>query len=210
MKKIFLITEDQLNYQGEHEAPSKEEGSSLDNLSNLYPEDIYSNNAPRLYGHYGGNKYDQHAIGIIQRMRGKPKRQVKIYRAVPDINYDINKQIKGLESLIVHRNKYNSFPVGNSTIDKLKDKYGNKTGSEYNQMMDNIYQDLIDQVEKLKKDRKKPLKINNGDWVTITKEYAKEHGISNLNNKYKILSKTVFASQLYSEGDSIHEWAYWV
>ena len=54
----------------------------------------------------------------------------------------------------------------------------------------------------------KNFKINSGDWVTINKEYAIEHGKSNLRNKYKIIQKTVLASQLYTDGNSIHEWGY--
>ena len=50
--------------------------------------------------------------------------------------------------------------------------------------------------------------INNGDWVTITPNYAKGHGQSVLNNKFKIISKTVPASTLYTDGNSIHEFGY--
>lgn len=51
-------------------------------------------------------------------------------------------------------------------------------------------------------------KINNGDWVTTSKLYAKQHGESNLYNNYKILTKTVKVSQLYTDGNSIFEWGY--
>ena len=52
------------------------------------------------------------------------------------------------------------------------------------------------------------ININTGDWVTINKKYAKLHGDSNLDGKYKIISKVVYAKQLYSECNSIHEWGY--
>ena len=52
-------------------------------------------------------------------------------------------------------------------------------------------------------------KINEGDWVTTSLSYAKEHGEANLGNKYKILKKTVRADELATNGDSIHEWGYW-
>ena len=49
--------------------------------------------------------------------------------------------------------------------------------------------------------------INNGDWVTINPNYAKQHGISHV-GKYKVISKVVYAKDLYSDGNSIHEWGY--
>ena len=52
------------------------------------------------------------------------------------------------------------------------------------------------------------LQINNGDWVTLSKQYAKEHGYSHLDNNYKILSKKVPARKLFTNGDSIHEFGY--
>lgn len=52
--------------------------------------------------------------------------------------------------------------------------------------------------------------IKRGDWVTPSKEYAKEHGESNLGGKgkYKIASMRVPAKHLYTDGNSIHEWGY--
>lgn len=51
--------------------------------------------------------------------------------------------------------------------------------------------------------------INNGDWVTLSKTYAKEHGESALDDDYKIISKKVKANQLFTNGDSINEFGYW-
>jgi len=51
--------------------------------------------------------------------------------------------------------------------------------------------------------------INNGDWVTLSKTYAKEHGESALDDNYKIISKQVKANQLFTNGDSINEFGYW-
>lgn len=50
--------------------------------------------------------------------------------------------------------------------------------------------------------------INPGDWVTINKRYAIQHGKSNLDGEYTVLSKTVPAKHLYTDGNSIHEWGY--
>jgi hypothetical protein len=50
--------------------------------------------------------------------------------------------------------------------------------------------------------------INKGDWVTLSKDYAKNHGESVLHNDYKILSKKAKAKDLYTNADSIHEFGY--
>lgn len=51
--------------------------------------------------------------------------------------------------------------------------------------------------------------LNTGDWVTPSYSYAKEHGESNLHNSpWTIVQHKARAGDLYSEGNSIHEWAY--
>ena len=52
-------------------------------------------------------------------------------------------------------------------------------------------------------------KINVGDWVTIIRQYAKDHGESALRGNYKIISKLVNARDIFTNGDSIHEWGYY-
>jgi hypothetical protein len=50
--------------------------------------------------------------------------------------------------------------------------------------------------------------INPGDWVTLSKDYAKTHGESALKGDYKILSQKVKAKDLWTNADSIHEFGY--
>jgi hypothetical protein len=50
--------------------------------------------------------------------------------------------------------------------------------------------------------------INAGDWVTLSKDYAKTHGESALMGNYKIISKKVKAKDLWTNADSIHEFGY--
>lgn len=50
--------------------------------------------------------------------------------------------------------------------------------------------------------------INAGDWVTLSKDYAKTHGESVLKGDYKIVSKKVKAKELWTNADSIHEFGY--
>jgi len=51
--------------------------------------------------------------------------------------------------------------------------------------------------------------FNIGDWVTVNKKYAIEHGQTHLQgNPFRIISKVVYARDIYTNGDSIHEWGY--
>lgn len=51
--------------------------------------------------------------------------------------------------------------------------------------------------------------INEGDWITLSYNYAKEHGEAHLEDSYKILEKEVTAKDVYTNGDSINEWGYY-
>jgi hypothetical protein len=50
--------------------------------------------------------------------------------------------------------------------------------------------------------------FRSGDWVTTSKQYAKDHGDSALQEKYRIFSKSVKAKDIYTDGNSIFEWGY--
>lgn len=50
--------------------------------------------------------------------------------------------------------------------------------------------------------------IDPGNWVSITKQYAEDHGESRFDGDYKILTKKVKASDIFTNGDSIQEWGY--
>lgn len=50
--------------------------------------------------------------------------------------------------------------------------------------------------------------INNGDWITLSYEYAKEHGERVLNNDYKILQDKVSIDKIWWNGDSLDELGY--
>lgn len=125
-------------YQGNHKPPSDTNGAPAHDLGRLLPEDVYSKDAGRLYGH-GDRHLDEKTASIIRGLKGNPEKPVQIYRAVPK-----------------------------------------SAGAS----------------------------INPGDWVTINKDYAKQHGDSTLRGDYKIVSKTVKAKEIFTNGDSIHEWGY--
>ena len=50
--------------------------------------------------------------------------------------------------------------------------------------------------------------INPGDWVTVNKKYAKFHGKNWLDNNFTVLSKKVPAREIYTDGNSIHEFGW--
>ncbi len=67
---------------------------------------------------------------------------------------------------------------------------------------------LVRVYRAIPKDTPNPHKINHGDWVAIHKGYAHDHGKSHLNNNYKVISKAVHARDIFTDGNSIHEWGY--
>ncbi len=50
--------------------------------------------------------------------------------------------------------------------------------------------------------------INPGDWVTTVRAYAVQHGRGALDNDYRILSKSVFPRDLFTDGNSWLEFGY--
>ena len=72
-------------YRGAHTAPDREFGASLDNITRIYPEDVYSADAARIYGVGGKDfaKLDKQIVEFINEYKGSPNRMVTVYRAVP-------------------------------------------------------------------------------------------------------------------------------
>ena len=126
-------------YQGQHGAPMAEDNAPLHDLSQVYPSDIYSSKGLQYYG-TGNKSIDAESMKVIQSFRGKPDKQITMYRAIPDDIGDVD--------------------------------------------------------------------INAGDWVSLSKQYAKDHGESALNGNYKIISKKAPARQLFTNGDSINEFGF--
>jgi hypothetical protein len=187
------ITKESLSedYKGSHEAPGPNgDDAPMYDVTKEFGEDIYSSNAVRMFGGYG--PYDNYSVALIQRAKNKPNMQIRIYRAIPKIITNQEK-INDYEKRLKYVLKTGRLP---------RDVDNFRNSSEY-------YDWLSSEVERLKtlpSDEK--TKINNGDWVTINPAYAKIHGQGNLNNKFRVLSKTVSAKQLYTDGNSIHEWGY--
>ena len=196
LRDILFESDVDYSYRGEHKAPSKKSDDAplYSVTSSMYPEDIYSTNAVRFYGDNWA--FDGESIMIIQSARDKPQKPIKIYRAVPKIS-SRDEQIEEIESLKREYLRRGRIP----------------TNSDYRGDPKKYYDYLNDKLEKLKSEPNttstvEKITINSGDWVTINRRYAVQHGKSNLNGKYKILTKTVPAKHLYTDGNSIHEWGY--
>jgi hypothetical protein len=127
---IKNVGEDLLSYRGTHTAPNaKRYGATLDDLTKILPDDVYSQEGKRLYG-IGDRLIDSEWRIAALKTRGKPEAEIEIFRAVP----------KGVKE------------------------------------------------------------INDGDWVSTSKAYAKTHGEGTLNGEYDIISKKVKAKTLSTEG----------
>ena len=186
------IASSDLSYRGQHEAPGPDFGAPLHNLSQMYPDDIYSSKAAQYYGH--GVPYDQKAALIMQQYKDKPDATVTIYRAVPK---EMSNADKAAE-LDRHMGAYMRRGL-------LPQDAHIKEGSKW-------YDWAYDERDRLRKLPDEPVEginaINAGDWVTLTRDYAKEHGESALRGKYKIISKKVKAKDIWTNADSIHEFGY--
>lgn len=194
IRNLIREISEEFDYRGEHQAPHRSDNysSPIHDMTNSFGDDIYTSNAVRYFG--AGEPYDQMAINIIQNLRNRPNAEVKIYRSIPK-TLTIDDKIKELEKHKAHILKYGTLPKG---IENWRNS------SEY-------YDFIYDELQRLKetpKQDEKLVKINDGDWVTTIREYAIQHGKSHLGNKFKILSKTVKAKNVYGNGDSIFEFGY--
>lgn len=180
------------DYRGEHTAPGPDsDDSPMHNVEDKFGDDIYGPQAVRMFGYH--ETYDQYSIFLIQNAHNKPNMKVKIYRAVPKV---ITNQEK-----IDDYQKRMKYILKTGKLPNDVDNWPNT--SEYYEWLD----DEIKNLEANPTDEEK-VKINPGDWVTINFQYAKEHGQAHLGNKFRILSKTVTAKDLYTNGDDVNEWGY--
>jgi len=199
LKKIYeSVLAEYEDYVGQHQAPGKNsDDSPLHDVTGTYPDDIYTQSPATAVRYYGdGSPYDQEAIDVVRHYKNKPNIGVKIYRAVP---YEMTSQDK-----INKIEKEKKYILKRGKVPPNPFKPGISDYSDY-------YDHISDELEKLQKQPQQndpKLKINKGDWVTISRKYAVQHGKSALNGKYKILVKTVRAKDLYTDGNSIHEWGY--
>ena len=179
------------DYRGSHTAANREHGAPLHDMTNLLPDDLYSIHGLRYYGN--GSPEDAESYRIIKMYRNKPNALVTIYRSVPN-------PLKGLQRKI-------------TTLQKQIQMYMSrgKLPSDAGMLKPHIwYEWATEELEKLQgspTQTQPKYTINPGDWVTLSKRYAMEHGKAHLRNEYSILSKKVKAKDLFCDGD-LSEWGY--
>jgi hypothetical protein len=189
------------DYKGQHLAPDKDGGAPLYDLTKIYPDDVYSSKAEQYYGDRSTEYSDAETVSIIQNARGplNKNKQIKIYRAVPNINKETENKIKDISTVAGYIMKFGFLPVGSKYSDLYPELKYNK---------DALLEKLFAEMDMLRSKKLEGLKINPGDWVTINKRYAISHGRNTLMGDYKILTKTVPAKHLFTTGDSLHEFGY--
>jgi len=182
-----------ISYRGEHTAPDSRDAPLYDlTMNGVYPADVYTHQR-----YYTQEPSESVSWAVVNLHKGKPNARVKIYRAVPTVmtpQEELN--------LIKDRKKYilrhGRLPPGVNT---------SKSQSQY-------YDELCDRERELESTAAPtPVQqtlINPGDWVSIDRAYAVSHGEDNLGGKgrYRIISKTVLAKHLFTDGNSIVEWGY--
>jgi len=181
-------------YAMSHRPPMSNSGAPLHDVTgggDYYPDDVYSGNAVQYYG-TGNNAMDRQTINFVQQMRGKPNATVTIYRAVPHTATK-EEQIFKLEQDMKKYQARGKVPEG-----------AKQTGSAWYNGAWNDLQALKNMPDKMPE----KVQINPGDWVTVNRAYAKDHGESSLRGGYKIIAKKVKAKDIFTNGDSIHEWGY--
>ena len=202
---LLKLIED-FEYRGEHSAPNKESGNPLHDVSeSVYPKDFYTLDLNTAIRHYGdGTPEDSESINIVRHYYNKPNKTIRVYRAIPKELDSDEENISELQQLLSHYNKFKFFPVNNEIINDLEPEFEHLPHDE---MKHAIY-DKIVQIISDKQNNQTKISINVGDWITINKQYAINHGKDHLNDKYKIISKVVKAKEIFTDGDSIHEWGY--
>ena len=187
---------DSYDYRGEHQAPGPEDGAPLHDLTKVYPDDVYGPNGFKYYGETG-DPSDRTNFSLVQSMRGKPNASVTMYRAVPNVP-SAAKELAKLEEDMANYQRRGRLPRDAWTTDK--NRWYDSSAHQ---------RDLLrEKAEKEKLNPPKEIGINAGDWVTTNRQYAKDHGESALNGNYKILTKKAKAKELFTAGDSHHEWGY--
>ena len=198
------------DYRIPHRAPGKEDNSPIYDLKGIYPDDFYSlplSTAARYYG--ASEPGDVSVVNLIRTVHNKPNAKVKIYRAVSK-----EKSLAEKISDLTAQKKYilktgNIPPAKFLSKEQARVARSAKNSSAY-------YEFLATEQEKLENklnttgepERLNITSFNSGDWVTVWRPYAIEHGEGNLGGEYKILTKTVPAKTLWTNGDSLYEFGY--
>jgi hypothetical protein len=207
ISKILVASNE--DYRMDHMAPDRSSGAPLFDvtLNGIYPKDFYGQKGLQYYadGQEGG--MDAQSYSIICSNLNKPSARVQIFRSVP-------KGLNAQDLLDTHRKdmryiqKKGLLPSVVSPKCPQSDllQYGTTERQKASGYYNWLYLEAKRIEEQPLEDEKK-ITINPGDWVSINRAYAQQHG-EHFAEGQKILTKTVYAKDLYTDGDSFHEWGY--
>lgn len=193
------------SYRGSHKAPTKESGAPIWDVTKngTYPQDFYDSLSRSVKEYSFGQGGEEEIINLLFSLKGKPEALVKIYRAVP-------KQLSYQEEIdLLMKQKRYMAKTGNLPKDVVV--RGFQSPSAYYSFISQRIEKLDDKIldgNAAPQQETKNYEINPGDWVTIYKPYAVEHGRLALGNSYKIISKTVSANEVYVSSDSVFEFSF--
>ena len=129
-----------MEYKGEHEAPDKDNGAPLYDLTlnGVYPKDFYE----KGISHYGDGipNIDTESFSVIYSAKNRPNKLVKVYRAVPELNFEDKEKLKEFYNIIFYRNKYNFFPMNNKIVDEISNKINEE---DYDELQREGYDGVI-------------------------------------------------------------------
>lgn len=180
------------DYRGMHKAPGREGAAPAHDLTQIYPDDVYGPMGMRYYG-TGDRKMDSESYEVLSKVRGRPNAKVTIYRAVPYEKTNAQKAAQ-LRTQMDWYMRRRLLPAGVELQDEVE--WYEKTKAE------------IERLETAEPSGGERYPINPGDWVTLSRAYAKQHGETTLGGKYRIEKKTVRASEIFTNGDSWNEFGY--
>lgn len=189
------IPPEEEDYRGSHRAPGRRGGAPLwDVTKDVYPDDIYTLPLARAAQYYGaGESGDIEMVSVIRHFRNRPKGKVKVYRAVPkSASKTKEAKIRELEGHLKSILRRGKIPKGWSSYEQISGELERLRGAQ----------------EEVPSAQTKKIAINPGDWVTLYRPYAKEHGESSLRGEYSILSRVVRAEELFTDGNSLYEWGW--
>lgn len=178
-----------------HQAPYRDEEGFFQpayDVSQMFPG-IYTSSFSKALREYGtGSDSDPESLQIIRNIHNNPDAKVKIYRAVE----------KGLRDQITDLKQDRKYIKQNGSVPPWADVPPN-TADEYTEFVES----QIDNLGSVNGATIQP-SINVRDWVTLTKRYAEDHGELAIPNGFTVISKTVMAKDLFTDGNSIHEFGY--
>lgn len=198
------------DYRIAHRAPGKEDNSPIYDLKGTYPDDFYTLPTATVARYYGASeKDDASVVELIRRVHNRPNAMIKIYRAVSKAK-SIAEKIADLNTQKRYILKTGQIPPAKLlSREQAMAARSAKNSSAYYDFLGREQEALENQLNTAGESEHLVIKtFNAGDWVTIWRPYAVEHGKGNLGGEYKILTKTVPAKTLWTNGDSFYEFGY--